>query len=98
MLDIESTSQPKNADHQPLISNPGSRAAQIFNTAAFTTKVNKPRVIIVIGKVRKNKMGQIKALANPIKRAAIMAVTNPLIRNPGTIFDVSKTHRADWNR
>ena len=63
------------ADSQDLIAKPGRMAAQIFKTAPFTTKRNNPNVMIVIGSVRKTRIGQMTALASPITSAAIRAET-----------------------
>ena len=63
MLTSERTIEPKIAESHERMKKPGSIAAQIFKTAAFTTKRNKPKVMIVIGNVRNTRTGQMIALA-----------------------------------
>ncbi len=70
MFTSVSTIEPMIAESHDLIANPGKSAAQIFKTAAFTTKRNNPKVMMVIGSVRKTRIGQITAFAKPMTRAA----------------------------
>jgi hypothetical protein len=87
---MESRTAPIIAENQLLILNPGRKAATIFNTAPFTTKVKNPNVIMFKGSVRKIKIGQINVLAKPKAMAAKNAEKIPLTSKPFTIFDVSK--------
>ena len=82
---------PKMADSHESISNPGRIPAQILRTAPFTTKVNRPRVSILIGRVRNIKNGQMTILANPITAAATSAEVKPLTLKPRTTFAVMRS-------
>jgi hypothetical protein len=92
---IENNSAPKIADHQPSTSNPGKNAAAILMTAPLITKVNKPKVNKLIGKVKKISIGQIKVLTSPINSAAKNAAQKPEILKPEIIFEVNKTAHAE---
>lgn len=89
------TIAPKMAAHHPSISKPLIKAAAIFNTAPFTTKVNIPNVTIFIGKVKSIKNGPIKALVIPMLTAAASAEPKLSIRKPLTIFEVTRTASAE---
>ena len=55
---------------------------------ALRTNINNPKVIKVIGKVKKPKMGRTSALTSPMTMAARRAVAKFLIKKPGTILAV----------
>lgn len=69
---------------QLLISKPLNSFAASFRITAFTTKVNKPKVKMLIGKVKNNKRGLNKKLKKPITAAANKADEKDLTMNPGT--------------
>ena len=86
---------PKIAASHPSIRNPGSSAAQIFNTAPFTPKVKSPSVTILIGKVKSIRIGQMTTLAIPMAADASKAAKKPLTLKPFIIFDVNKSANAE---
>ena len=63
------------AHQNPSTLNPGTRFAASKITTALITNVNKPKVIIFIGRVRIRSMGLINALMIPKTTAATRAVT-----------------------
>jgi len=68
-----------NIAHQKLLtSNPGTKYAISITSNALITKINKPRVRIVIGKVRITSTGLIIALAIPNASAVNNATTKPV--------------------
>lgn len=80
---------------QSAILNDDIIPAAILKTIAFTTKVNKPRVRILIGKVSSNKMGRRMAFSKPITKLAIKADLKFFISKPFTSLDVIINARAD---
>ncbi len=60
------TTEPKNADKNPWISNPGERYPASIKRKAFMTSVKIPRVKMFIGRVIKTIKGRIKMLINAI--------------------------------
>lgn len=69
---------------QPEISKPLRRPAEIRKIMAFTMNVKKPNVRMLIGNVRKLRIGSNHMLKNPTTTAAIIAEPKDLIVNPGT--------------
>ena len=69
---------PHTADQNPWISKPPTTPATIISKMAFKTKVNNPRVKILIGRVRMKRMGLKKAFNIPRKAAEKKAEKNPL--------------------
>lgn len=63
--------------------------------SALITKVNKPSVSILMGKVSKSRIGLMTALAMPKNRATIRAVVKVSTSNPGTIFETIIIVRAE---
>lgn len=55
---------------------------------ALTTKVNRPRVKILMGNVRNINIGRKKIFKTPIRTDAISAEENPEILKPGTKYEV----------
>ncbi len=84
MLTIQRITAPSNAARNPETSNPSINVETSQIRAAFTTKVNKPKVRILMGRVKKRITGRIIALTNPKARAVINAAYNPETSNPGT--------------
>lgn len=62
---------------------------------AFITKVKRPRVRILMGKVRTIKTGLIRALRTPRSKATIKAVWKLLTLNPGTNWAATRIARAE---
>jgi hypothetical protein len=75
----------KMAGRKPSITIPGTTSAAKYKTTALITKINSPKVIKVMGKVRKSRIGLIKVLMTAKTIAAKMAVVKLLISKPGTI-------------
>ena len=61
----------------------------IFNSSAFMTKVKRPRVIILIGRVRMNRIGRNKAFSIPRTAAAQKALKNPLTLIPSIRYEAA---------
>lgn len=89
---------PKIAESHPSILNPGSKLAEILMTAPLITKVNKPKVRILIGSVKKINSGHMIELTTPITTEAPMAAKKPLTTKPGTREDVTRIATADTNQ
>jgi len=75
---------PITAGTHPLISKPFNIPAANLKIIAFTIKVKRPSVKMLIGKVNNRSMGRRSILKNPTTSAAIMADPNEWILNPGT--------------
>ena len=58
------------------------------------TKANKPRVMMVIGKVSISNMGFKKTFNIPRTMATTKAVTNVSTDTPGTMYAVTNTDKA----
>ena len=69
--------------------------AASLKTMAFTTKVNSPRVRMLIGKVSRSKIGLKMALSKPTTRLATIAALKSLISNPLTSLEVMSRARAE---
>lgn len=80
---------PTIAGIQPLISKPFITPAEILKIIALTTKVKKPRVMMLIGRVKKSRIGFNNILKRPTTMAAIIALGNDVIVIPGTIRAVT---------
>lgn len=72
----------------PCISKPGTNKDETYKIMALITKVNKPKDNKFIGAVTKDKIGFMTVFIKPITKAAITAVMNPSILNPGTTLAV----------
>lgn len=73
VVNTESKNAPTIAYQKLEIENPGDSAATISSDTAFTMKINKPRVMIVIGKANKLRMGFMTAFTIP-KISAVMII------------------------
>lgn len=73
---IDKTTLKTSATQKPEIAKPGTAEDTKRTIKALITKVNKPKVKIVIGKVRISKTGLSKELTIPNARAAIKADSN----------------------
>jgi len=78
----------------PSIWNPLTTDATTYNISPFNTKVNKPRVIIVNGKVSIRSIGLTKALATPSTKAATKAASKPCKVTPSMKFAIKSNPRA----
>jgi hypothetical protein len=74
---IDKTMANNKAYQKLSIVNPGTTKEAREINAAFIIKINKPKVKIVIGKVRIIKMGLIKEFIPPSTTAKIKAVIKP---------------------
>lgn len=75
--------RPKSNAHQKLATEkPFTNMAVNIINMALIAKVNKPKVMILIGKVKISKTGLIKVLIIPKTRATIKAVTKLSILTP----------------
>ena len=79
---------PNIAVPQPLISKPFSTPAASLNIMAFTTNVKRPRVNILMGRVRRIRMGFNSIFKRPTIIEASNALGKDVILNPGTIIAV----------
>jgi len=79
-----STTLKISAQPNPFTRNPGTMAATSKITKAFITQVKSPRVKMLIGKVKNNKIGLIKVLTKPSTIAAPKADQTPTC-TPGRI-------------
>ncbi len=80
----ETITDPMSAEGKPLTSKPSKNDAANINSKAFITKMNSPRVIIVIGRVNITKIGFTTAFKIPNTTAATVAVKTPSTSIPGT--------------
>lgn len=72
--------------------------AQSLRTAPLTTKVKSPNVSTLIGSVRTMSMGQMIALANPIRTEARSAILNERTLKPRTKFATTNNATAETNQ
>ena len=72
-----------NAHQKFATRKPGTIAAASIISKALITKVNKPRVTALIGKVKSNSIGLINAFSRPITKATSRALTKPETVIPG---------------
>ena len=73
LLTTETRIDPITAAKNPSTSKPGTNEAASAKSVALITKINNPRVTIVIGIVRMTSKGRINALRAPNTMAAIIA-------------------------
>lgn len=71
--------------------NPGTRYDVPKTRSPFMTSIKRPRVISVIGRVSKIRIGLIKAFAIPRTSPTIKAVRSELIATPGRRYAASQT-------
>ena len=86
------------ADPILLTTKPGTIALAKITIRPFKIKINKPRVIMVIGKVNRTNTGLIIVLAIPKTTLTIMAEKKSLITIPGRILEVIKTANPFTNK
>lgn len=84
ILITASKNEPNNAAPKPSTLNPGTSFATSKNIKALMTKVNKPKVRMLIGRVKSNNKGLMNMLTNPITNAAQKAGITPARLIPGT--------------
>lgn len=94
MLIIDSSNDPQNAAQKPVTAKPGTILATSKNISALITKVNKPKVRMLIGKVKIINTGLIKIFTRPIASADHMAAANPEKLIPGTTQATKSSARA----
>ena len=85
---------------KPLTEKPLTTEAANKISKAFITKVNSPRVKILIGKVIKIKTGLTKTLIMPKNKASHKAVQNPATATPGIKYELiimAKTITSHFN-
>lgn len=82
-LTTETRSEPMSAARKLSTWNPGTNEAANMNKKALMTKMNKPKVIIVIGSVSIISIGFIMALRNPKTSAATIAAVMVSTCMPG---------------
>lgn len=71
---MDSNKAPRKALQKPSTSIPGTRYATNINSKALITSINSPSVRILIGSVKKTKIGFINILTKAITTEAIKAV------------------------
>lgn len=81
---IDSNKAPKKALQNPSTSTPGIKYATNINNKALITKINNPKVRILIGNVKNIKTGLITKFTSAIAMDAISAVKKLDIVIPGT--------------
>lgn len=81
----ERTMLKKNAVQKPSTLNPGTIADTIIIIKAFITRVNNPKVRILIGNVRITNKGFMNIFTSPNTKATNNAVRNPDKVTPGKI-------------
>lgn len=91
----EITKEAKIPDKKSVILIPGTTSVAKYNIVAFITKVNNPKVKILIGKVSRIKIGLITIFKSPTTTAAKRAVVKPSILNPGTIKEATIKDKAE---
>ena len=94
---IDSITAPQNALQNPSISTPGTKYATNMNKRALITRMNSPRVKILIGKVRKINTGFITMFTKAIAAEAINAVKKLEIVIPGIIHPTNIIASAKAN-
>jgi len=83
---ITERTRPKSKAHQkPATENPGTIQAQSIISKALMTRVNNPKVKILIGNVKITRIGLIIALIMPKTTAIKSAVIKLSIFTPGRI-------------
>lgn len=94
----ERTIAPKTAARKPWTSKPFTTPPKIQRRKPLITKVKRPRVKRLNGKVRRSKIGLIVILINPQRSANTSAVTIPFTSIPGTIYGRAKKASALTNQ
>ena len=69
---------PKKALQNPPASKPGTIPLTSFSMSAFTTRMKKPRVTRMKGRLSKSSTGRMKALTMPRSSAVQMSAVRPL--------------------
>lgn len=82
-LIIERTRPKSKAEKKPSTLNPGTMALESMTITAEITRLNRPKVKTLIGKVRKLSTGRTKALTAAKIMAATMAAKRPSTWTPG---------------
>ena len=82
-LATHKTKAPQKAGQKPSMSKPLINEAINQISKALITKVNKPKVKILIGKVNNTTIGRMMALTMPKTRATNNAVKKPETSKPG---------------
>jgi hypothetical protein len=76
--------EPNTADQKPKTSKPGMTPEAIFNMKALIRKVNRPRLKILIGRVKMMTIGLKNAFRMPKMAAAKKAGKKPLTLIPSS--------------
>jgi hypothetical protein len=79
--------EPNTADQKPKTSKPGMTPEAIFSMKALIKKVNRPRVKILIGRVKMMTIGLKNAFSMPKMAAAKKAGKKPLTRIPSSKYE-----------
>src|SRR5260363_240480 len=90
--------EPNNADQKSATSKPFSIQAANWKSSALITKIKRPSVIIVTGKVSSTSSGRINALIKPTTTAATKAVTKQRIRKDEMKYTKTNTASAIINQ
>jgi len=80
---METKIDPRSAARKFAITNPETKYAAAQNNSAFNTIPNNPKVIILIGSVRRVSTGLITRLINPSTSPAKSATVNDATEIPG---------------
>lgn len=95
MLISQRAIAPIKAGANPMMAKPGTILATASRSRALITKVNSPRVRMLMGKVRITMIGLMTALMIPRTRATTKAVVKELTEKPGKYFAIRKIVKAD---
>jgi hypothetical protein len=76
--------EPNKAAQKPWTSKPGMTPDTIINNRALMTKMKRPKLRMVKGRVRRMRMGRKKALRIPRIAAEKKALQNPFTVIPST--------------
>jgi hypothetical protein len=79
--------EPNTADQKPKTSKPGMTPEAIFSIKALIKKVNRPRLNILIGRVKMMMIGLRNAFSMPNMAAAKKAGKKPLTRIPSSKYE-----------
>lgn len=86
-----------NAHQKPTMLNPGTIRLVRITKAALITKVNSPKLKILMGKVRMIKIGLRNILINPSTKAAIKAATKVSTSTAGIKYAAIIIAKVDIN-
>ena len=86
--------EPNNAAKNPATIKPETMVEASQNKRALMTKVNSPKVSILIGISKSSNIGRIKMFIRPMTNAAPKADINPVKLIPGTIQAIKSNARA----